>query len=331
MKKSYNKNGYLETIQKGLKALGILGRKVSSGKGSREERIELLKNEIHKADAIVIGAGAGLSTSAGFTYSGERFEKYFFDFIKEYGIRDMYSGGFYPFPNDEIRWAWWARNIYFNRYVKASKPVYDELFSLLKDKDYFVITTNVDHQFQNAGFDKKKLFYTQGDFGLFQSVNPQIQKTYDNEEWVMKAMEAQGFVKDKNGVFSIPEGGEILMRIPAELIPKCPDDGSDMTNNLRIDSSFVEDEGWHTAAEKYSEFLEKHKNNHVLFLELGVGGNTPVIVKYPFWYMVMENKKAVYACVNYQEAFCPNELEERSICIDGDIGEVLKEIQKNRG
>ena len=332
MKKSYDKkNGYLETIQKGLKALGMLGRNVSSGKGSREERIELLKNEIQNADAVVIGAGAGLSTSAGFTYSGERFEKYFFDFIKEYGIRDMYSGGFYPFPNDEIRWAWWARNIYFNRYVKASKPVYDELFLLLKDKDYFVITTNVDHQFQNAGFDKKKLFYTQGDFGLFQSVNPQIQKTYDNEEWVMKAMEAQGFVKDKNGVFSIPEGGEILMRIPAELIPKCPDDGSDMTNNLRIDSSFVEDEGWHTAAEKYSEFLEKHKNNHVLFLELGVGGNTPVIVKYPFWYMVMENKKAVYACVNYQEAFCPNELEERSICIDGDIGEVLKEIQKNRG
>lgn len=221
--------------------------------------------------------------------------------------------------------------IYFNRYVKASKPVYDELFSLLKDKDYFVITTNVDHQFQNAGFDKKRLFYTQGDYGLFQSVNPQIQKTYDNEEWVMKAMEAQGFVKDENGVFSIPESGEILMRIPVELIPKCPDDGSDMTTNLRVDSSFVEDEGWHTAAEKYSEFLEKHKNNHVLFLELGVGGNTPVIVKYPFWYMVMENKKAVYACVNYQEAFCPDELEERSICIDGDIGDVLKEIQKNRG
>ena len=328
MKKSYDKkNGYLETIQKGLKALGMLGRNVSSGKGSREERIELLKNEIQKADAIVIGAGAGLSTSAGFTYSGERFEKYFSDFIKEYGIRDMYSGGFYPFPNDEIRWAWWARHIYFNRYVKASKPVYDELFSLLKDKDYFVITTNVDHQFQNAGFDKKRLFYTQGDYGLFQSVNPQIQKTYDNEEWVMKAMEAQGFVKDENGVFSIPESGEILMRIPVELIPKCPDDGSDMTTNLRVDSSFVEDEGWYAAAEKYSEFLENHKNMHVLFLELGVGANTPVIMKYPFWYMAMENKKAVYACVNYQEAFCPNELEERSICIDGDIGDVLKEIK----
>ena len=328
MKKSYNKNGYLETIQKGLKALGILGRKVSSGKGSREERIELLKNKIQNADAVVIGAGAGLSTSAGFTYSGERFEKYFFDFIKEYGIKDMYSGGFYPFPDDEIRWAWWARHIYFNRYVKAPKPVYNELFSFLKDKDYFVITTNVDHQFQKAGFDKKRLFYTQGDYGLFQSVNPQIQKTYDNEEWVMKAMEAQGFVKDENGVFSIPASREILMRIPTELIPKCPDDGSDMTTNLRADSSFVEDEGWYTAAEKYSEFLENHKNMHVLFLELGVGANTPVIIKYPFWYMVMENTKAVYVCINYQEAFCPNELEERSICLEGDIGEVLKGIQK---
>ena len=327
MKKSYNKNGYLETIQKGLKALGMFGRNIFSGKGSREEHIELLKNEIQNADAVVIGAGAGLSTSAGFTYSGERFEKYFFDFIKEYGIKDMYSGGFYPFPNDEIRWAWWARHIYFNRYVKAPKPVYDELFSLLKDKDYFVITTNVDHQFQKAGFDKKRLFYTQGDYGLFQSVNPQIQKTYDNEEWVMKAMEAQGFVKDENGVFSIPASREILMRIPTELIPKCPDDGSDMTTNLRADSSFVEDEGWYTAAEKYSEFLENHKNIHVLFLELGVGANTPVIIKYPFWYMVMENKKASYACINYQEAFCPNELEERSICLDGDIGEVLKEIK----
>ena len=329
MKKSYDKkNGYLETIQKGLKALGMLGRNVSSGKGSREERIELLKNEIQKADAVVIGAGARLSTSAGFTYSGERFEKYFFDFIKEYGIRDIYSGGFYPFPNDEIRWAWWARHIYFNRYVKAPKPVYNELFSFLKDKDYFVITTNVDHQFQKAGFDKKRLFYTQGDYGLFQSVNPQIQKTYDNEEWIMKAMEAQGFVKDKNGVFGVPESREILMRIPAELIPKCPDDGSDMTTNLRADSSFVEDEGWYTAAEKYSEFLENHENMHVLFLELGVGANTPVIIKYPFWYMVMENTKAVYVCINYQEAFCPNELEERSICLEGDIGEVLKGIQK---
>ena len=327
MKKSYNKNGYLETIQKGLAALGVLENHFSLGKGSREERIELLKNEIQNADAIVVGAGSGLSTSAGFTYSGERFKKYFFDFIKEYGITDMYSGGFYPFPNDEIRWAWWARHIYFNRYVKASKPVYNELFSLLKDKNYFVITTNVDHQFQKAGFDKKRLFYTQGDYGLFQSVNPQIRKTYDNEEWVMKAMEAQGFVKDENGIFGVPENKKILMKIPTELIPKCPDDGSDMTTNLRADSSFVEDEGWHKASEKYSNFLENHKKMHILFLELGVGGNTPVIVKYPFWYMTMENKKAVYACINYRETFCPTKLEDRSICLDGNIGELLNEIK----
>ena len=321
-------DGYRESISKGIAAMQYFKGRAMYGKGNREEQLQRLKDELRSCDAVLIGAGAGLSTSAGLTYSGERFEKYFFDFIKEYGIRDIYSGGFYPFPNDEIRWAWWARHIYFNRYVKAPKPVYDELFSLLKDKDYFVITTNVDHQFQKAGFDKKRLFYTQGDYGLFQSVNPQIQKTYDNEEWIMKAMEAQGFVKKENGVFSVPESREILMRIPAELIPKCPDDGSDMTTNLRADSSFVEDEGWYTAAEKYSEFLENHKNMHVLFLELGVGANTPVIIKYPFWYMVMENKKAVYACINYQEAFCPNELEERSICLDGDIGEVLGEIYK---
>ena len=327
MKKSYNKNGYLETIQKGLAALGVLENHFSLGKGSREERIELLKNEIQNADAIVVGAGSELSTSAGFTYSGARFEKYFFDFIEKYGITDMYSGGFYPFPNAEIRWAWWARHIYFNRYVKAEKPVYEKLFSLLKDKNYFVITTNVDHQFQKAGFDKKRLFYTQGDYGLFQSVNPQIRKTYDNEEWVMKAMEAQGFVKDENGIFGVPENKKILMKIPTELIPKCPDDGSDMTTNLRADSSFVEDEGWHKASEKYSNFLENHKKMHILFLELGVGGNTPVIVKYPFWYMTMENKKAVYACINYRETFCPTKLEDRSICLDGNIGELLNEIK----
>ena len=234
MKKFYSRrNGYLEPIQKGLAALGVLGNHFSLGKGSREERIELLKNEIQNADAIVVGAGSGLSTSAGFTYSGERFEKYFFDFIKKYGITDMYSGGFYPFPNAEIRWAWWARHIYFNRYIKAEKPVYEKLFSLLKDKNYFVITTNVDHQFQRAGFDKNRLFYTQGDYGLFQSVNSEIQKTYNNEDWVIKAMEAQGFIRNEVGVFSVPENKNISMRIPTELIPKCPDDGSDMTTNLR--------------------------------------------------------------------------------------------------
>ena len=306
-----------------MRAVRYFSRNVSYGKGSRDEQIARLKKEIETADAIVIGAGAGLSTSAGLTYSGERFDKYFFDFGKRFGIRDIYSGGFYPFPDVETRWAWWARHIYYNRYIDAPKPVYRELYELVKDKDYFVITTNVDHQFQKAGFDKKRLFYTQGDYGLFQSVDGHIQKTYDNEEWVMKAMEAQGFVKDEAGVFQVPEDKGITMRIPTEMIPKCPDDGSDVTMNLRADDSFVEDEGWHRASAAYSDFLRRHENLHVLYLELGVGANTPVIVKYPFWQMTMANDKAVYACLNYGEAFCPEEIEDRSICIDGDIGEVL--------
>lgn len=320
-------NGYQESIEKGLSAVRYFSRNMSSGTGTEEERLTRLKKELETADALVIGAGAGLSTSAGFIYSGERFEQYFFDFADRFGIRDMYSGGFYPFPDEETHWAWWARHIYYNRYIDAPKPAYRDLLSLVKDKDYFVITTNVDHQFQRAGFDKKRLFYTQGDYGLFQSVNPSLQKTYDNEGWVMKAMESQGFVKDENNVFQVPADGKLRMRIPSELIPKCPDDGSDMTTNLRADDSFVEDAGWHRASAAYADFLRRHENMHVLYLELGVGANTPVIIKYPFWQMTLDNEKAVYACVNYGEAFCPGEIEERSICMDGDIGEVLKQIK----
>ena len=329
MKNLYDEmpNGYHESIQKGLSAVRHFSRNVSFGTGSKEERISRLKKEIETSDAIVIGAGAGLSTSAGLTYSGERFERYFFDFAKKYGIRDIYSGGFYPFPDEETRWAWWARHIYYNRYIDAPKPVYQELLLLVKDKDYFVVTTNVDHQFQRAGFYKKRLFYTQGDYGLFQSVNPSIRKTYDNEEWVIKAMETQGFIRDENGVFQVSENGELKMKIPTSLIPKCPEDGSDVTMNLRADDSFVEDEGWHRASAAYADFLRRHENLHVLYLELGVGANTPVIVKYPFWQMTKANDKAVYACLNYGEAFCPGEIEDRSICIDGDIGTLLTEIK----
>ena len=328
MNKNYNElpNGYLETIQKGIAGVRCFSSGISRGIGTRQENLDRLKNEIETADAIVIGAGAGLSTAAGFTYSGERFEKYFFDFAELFGIRDIYSGGFYPFPNDETRWAWWARHIYFNRYVEAPKPVYRDLYEMVKDKDYFVITTNVDHQFQTAGFDKKRLFYTQGDYGLFQSVNPQIQKTYDNEEWVMQAMEAQGFVRNENGIYEVPADEKISMQIPTELIPKCPDDGSDMTMNLRSDDSFVEDEGWHRASAAYSDFLKRHDGLHVLFLEIGVGVNTPVIVKYPFWQMTNGNENAVYACLNYNEAYCPKQIEKRSIVIDGDSGNVIRQL-----
>lgn len=300
-------------------------RKMLYEKGIKKEQIERLKLEIKEADAIVIGAGAGLSTSAGFTYSGERFEKYFFDFEKRYDFHDMYSGGFYVMRlKPEISWAFWARNIYINRYMNAPKGVYSSLLKLVDGKDYFVITTNVDHQFQRAGFDKKRLFYTQGDYGLFQSVNSSNNRTYDNEEWVMKAMEAQGFVKDEKGIFNLPKEGNIKMELPTNLIPKCPDDGSDVVMNLRADDSFVEDEGWHRASATYSDFIRRHEKLHVLYLELGVGANTPVIIKYPFWQLCADNDKSVYACINYGEAFCPVEIQDRSICIDGDIGEVLE-------
>ncbi len=279
MKKNYSelRSGYLETIQNGIAGVRTFRSGISRGTGTRQENLTRLKKEIRTSDAVVIGGGAGLSTSAGFIYTGERFEKWFPDFINEYGIRDMYSGGFYPYPSKEIFWAYWARYIYINRYLDPPKPVYEELLQLVKDKDYFVITTNVDHCFQKAGFDKDRLFYTQGDYELFQSTDPGNRKTYENEEWIIRAMDAQGFVRDENGRFELPDSGRLRMEIPTELIPKCPDDRSDMTMNLRSDDSFVEDEGWHKASVAYLDFLEKHEGLHVLFLEIGVGGNTPVL------------------------------------------------------
>ena len=277
--------------------------------------IEKLRKALQSADAIVVGAGAGLSTSAGFTYSGERFERHFADFIRQYGFTDMYSAGFYPFSTEEEHWAYWSRHIYFNRYVPAPKPVYDNLLKLLKDKDNFVITTNVDHQFQKAGFDKQRLFYTQGDYGLFQCAKPCHQKTYDNEETI-KQMIAQ----------------QEDMRIPSELIPRCPVCGGPMKVNLRADETFVEDEGWHAASERYTEFIRRHLNveTHgrasLLFLDLGSGGNTPVIFKIPFIQWTMQNPNATYATINLGEAFTVEQIKDRSIVIDGDIGEILEEL-----
>ena len=277
---------------------------------SCSEQISRLKESIQSADAIVIGAGAGLSTSAGFVYVGERFHEYFSDFEEKYGFHDMYSGGFYSYKTPEEHWAYWSRYIYVNRYMDAPKPVYQELFELVKDKDYFVITTNVDHCFQKAGFDKKHLFYTQGDYGLFQCSIPCGIDTYDNEEIIRRMMDEQ---RD--------------MKIPAELIPKCPKCGKPLTMNLRSDDKFVEDEGWISAAERYENFLRTRKKQKILFLELGVGYNTPVIIKYPFWQMTAQNSEALYACVNYGEAVCPKEIEAQSICIDSDIGTVLSDLR----
>ena len=273
------------------------------------DELDRLKKEIQTADCIIIGAGAGLSTAAGFTYSGERFEKFFSDFEAKYGFHDMYSGGFFPFETQEEMWAYWSRFIYCNRYMDVDNGTYKMLFELMKEKDYFVITTNVDHQFQKAGFEKARLFYTQGDYGLFQCSEPCHDQTYDNEEMVKDMIE---FQED--------------MKIPTDLIPKCPKCGKPMTMNLRSDDKFVEDEGWHKAAERYDDFLKKHEGQHILFLELGVGYNTPVIIKYPFWKMTAQNPKAVYACLNYGEVYAPEEIAKQSICIDGDIRDVLNKL-----
>ena len=291
-----------------------------------EEQVRKLKEKIQNAEAIVLGAGAGLSTAAGLSYSGERFQKYFFDFAKKYPIRDIYSGGFFPFESTEEFWAWWSRSIYFNRYIDAPSDVYGNLKKIVEGKDYFVLTTNVDHQFQRAGFEKKRLFYTQGDYGLFQSSRPTVAKTYDNQEIVEKMLEAQGFVRDNEGIFQLPEGKTLKMSIPTELIPVCPDDGLPMTMNLRTDESFVEDAGWKMAAKRYQDFLHSHKGKHVLYWELGVGMNTPVIIKFPFWQYTEENPNAYYACLNLGEAGCSREISERSICLNADIGKVLRDL-----
>ena len=321
------KADYTETLHKGISFVRNLRGGLTDDAGSREEKLRRLKEAIETADAIVIGAGAGLSTAAGYTYSGERFERWFFDFKERLGLTDMYSGGFYPFPDDETRWAFWARNIYVNRYLAPPKPVYDDLLALVRGRNYFVITTNVDHCFQRSGFEKERLFYTQGDYGLFQSADGRIKETYDNEAWVRKAMAAQRFLPDESGAFRVPKDRLISMRIPRELIPTLPN-GEPAAMNLRVDDSFVEDAGWHAAAERYAAFLRAAEGKRVLFLELGVGRNTPMIIKYPFWAMTAENPNAVYACLNYDEAVCPEQIKARSLCLDGDSGEVLKALQR---
>ena len=321
------KADYTETLHKGISFVRNLRGGLTDDAGSREEKLRRLKEAIETADAIVIGAGAGLSTAAGYTYSGARFDSWFFDFKERFGLTDMYSGGFYPFPDDETRWAFWARNIYVNRYLAPPKPVYDDLLALVRGRNYFVITTNVDHCFQRSGFEKERLFYTQGDYGLFQSADGRIKETYDNEAWVRKAMAAQRFLPDESGTFRVPKDRLISMRIPRELIPMLPN-REPAAMNLRVDDSFVEDAGWHAAAERYAAFLRAAEGKRVLFLELGVGRNTPMIIKYPFWAMTAENTNAVYACLNYDEAVCPEQIKARSLCLDGDSGEVLKALQR---
>ncbi len=281
-------------------------RKITAYTKEYLDNINRVKELLQEADAVMIGAGAGLSTSAGFTYAGKRFEDNFSDFIKKYGFRDMYSGGFYPFESLEEHWAYWSRYIFINRYMDVDNGTYKSLLDLVKGKDYFVLTTNVDHQFQKAGFDKHRLFYTQGDYGLFQCSEPCHNVTYDNEKIIRDMVT-----------------GQTDMKIPTELIPYCPKCGKPMSMNLRAGNTFVQDEGWYKASERYSDFIHRNSGLRVLFLELGVGMNTPGIIKYPFWRMAYDNPNAYYICINYGEAFAPSEISKKSLCIQGDIKDAL--------
>ena len=282
--------------------------------GRSSDGVDTLADWLAECDSVVVGAGSGLSTSAGFTYDGPRFQENFADFIGKYGYGDMYRASFQRYGSLEEHWAFWSRMIAINRYDQGDNGTYAALLDLLRDRDYFVITTNVDHCFQRFGFDKSRLFYTQGDYGLWQCPKPCHHSTYDNEAAVRRMVEEQ---ED--------------MRIPSELIPRCPICGRPMTMNLRVDDTFVQDFGWYEAAKRYDDFIESHSRSKVLYLELGVGFNTPGIIKYPFWNMTVRNRNARYACVNLGEAYFPEQLGDRALGLDMDIGEALRSLRKRSG
>ncbi len=271
--------------------------------------LEQLRTALRQAECVLIGAGAGLSTAAGYTYDGKRFGQLFGDFQQAYGFRDMYSGGFFPYPDPESYWAYWSRYILCNRYTTPPKDTFSRLLDLVRGKDYFVLTTNVDHCFQKAGFDKERLFYTQGDYGLFQCSVPCHSATYDNREVVEQMVERQ---RD--------------LRVPTDLVPRCPVCGAPMTMNLRCDDRFVEDRGWHAAARRYTEYLTRHKGKRILLLELGVGNNTPGIIKYPFWRLTRQEKQATFASINVCQSPVPPQIRAKSVLIEADIHTALSAL-----
>ena len=238
---------------------------------SLEERLAKVQQLLHEADHVLIGAGAGLSAAAGLEYSGEEFEQEFQSWIEKYGITDLYSSSFYPFETEEERWAYWAKHIWFARYRPAATPLYQTLLSIVKDKDYFVATTNVDGQFEKAGFDTERLFAVQGDYAYLQPRSGESKVLYHNQGWVEKALPAI-----------------VDCRIPSDLVPRMPETGELMSPNLRCDNTFVEDEHWHQQADRYQQFIDNARGDRLLLLEFGIGFNTPVIIRFPFEQMAAQ-------------------------------------------
>lgn len=297
-------------------------------KESLENRINVAKELLEKADFVLIGAGAGLSTAGGFEYGGENFDKYFSDFGEKYGFKDMYSAGFYPYATLEEKWAFWSRYIYVNRYMNARpNELYKTLLETVKNKNYFVLTTNVDHQFQIADFDKNRLFYMQGDYGLFQCELPCRNETYDNKDAVFKMLFSQNFLEKTDNGYALADKSKRKMTIDASLIPKCPICGRNMTMNLRSDDSFVQDDGWVKHANLYENFLNRAKGKNLLLMEIGVGYNTPIIIKYPFEKTTCSDDKTYLIRINKDYAFCPKEIENKTVLFDEDVKSVLESLK----
>lgn len=297
-------------------------RKMKTSTENCLQQIEKAAEWIKEADCIIIGAGAGLSASAGFEYSGKRFEKYIKDLENAYGYQDMYSGGFYPYPSWEAYWAFFSRMIYLNRYMNPPISVYETLLDLVRNKDYFALTTNVDHMFQKAGFDKQRIFYTQGDYGLFQTQSGRQKEIWDNEEAIKAMVEDQGFVIAENGELFVP--AHLKREISSHLVPKDLQSGELLVPNLRIDETFVQDAGWNAAEARYHAFLEKASEKKTLFLELGVGFNTPGIIKYPFQSMAQRFEDA--RMISIDSAYPDCRRQGRFMELGGDLNAVLRQI-----
>ena len=277
------------------------------------KKILEVKNLINEADYILIGAGSGLSTAAGLEYFGESFEKNFKEFIEKYNFPDLYSASFYDFNTQEEKWAFFTKMIYLNRFNKEPLKLYQEIYYLIKEKDYFVITTNVDGQFEKAGFEKERVFETQGDYAYLQCENACHNKLYYNydlvNEWLKNTKDC---------------------KIPSNLVPKCPVCGGNMEMNLRKDANFVQDENWYKQDKRYGEFLNKSQDKNLLLLEIGVGFNTPGIIRFPFEQMVYNNIHTNLVRINKDYAFTNKEIENKTILFDEDVNTIIEDLRREQ-